>query len=312
MEYKDYYKILDVPKTASQDEIKKAYRKLAIKYHPDKNKGDSTAEERFKDIGEAYEVLKDPEKRKKYDQLGASWNKYQHANDFSHYRGNSPGGQTFYQQGEWENIFGGAGNGFSDFFNAFFGNFSSGMSGFSTKASSRKGSDYYAELEINLEEAYLGTTRILNVNGKKLRATIKPGAYTGLELKIKGKGEPGQNGGAAGDLYVKIRIKPNSHYEIVGQDITLKANVDLYTAVLGGKIEINTPAGRFSLTVPKGSQNNSMLRLKGKGMPPYGKQGAAGDLFIHLNVVIPRHLSENEVELFKQLKELRKKEVYSH
>ena len=326
MEYRDYYKILGVAKSASQDEIKKAYRKLAIKYHPDKNKGDQQAEERFKEVGEAYEVLKDPEKRKKYDQLGANWNQFQHADaggpDFSQFRGASPGGGRYYYEGDVGDIFGEQGSGFSDFFNAFFGGMggsrqSRGFSGFgsqtgfNSQGGSQKGSDYQAEMEITLAEAYAGTSRILDINGQKLKANIKPGAYDGQELRIRGKGGKGRGGGTPGDIYVKLLIRPDPRYAVQGRDLIYKANIDLYTAVLGGKIEIPTLAGKLGLTVPKGSQPGSKLRLKGKGMPVFGKSGHAGDLYVQLNVNIPRDLSEEELKLFSKLKGLRKKHAGS-
>lgn len=320
MDYKDYYKILGVTKNASREEIKKAYRRLAVKYHPDKNRGDKQAEERFKEIGEAYEVLKDPEKRKKYDQLGSDWKHFQNSGtgdfDFSPFSGKSSGGRTFYFNGDPGDFFGGEDNGFSDFFNAFFGDFTgermSGFSGFENSRKQGKGSTYQAEIEISPEEIYSGTTRILNVNGHKLRAIIKPGAYDGQELRIKGKGGNGYNGGIPGDIYIKIKVRAGNNYEIHGHDLILKTNIDLYTAVLGGKIEINTPAGRISLNVPKGSQNGCRLRLKGKGIPVYGKTGMSGDLYIQLNIVIPRNLSEEESGLFRKLRQINNKNVFSH
>jgi curved DNA-binding protein len=316
MDYKDYYKILGVSKNASQDEIKKAYRKLALKYHPDKTSGDKKSEERFKEIGEAYEVLKDSEKRKKYDQLGANWKQYEQAGaggfDFSQFRSGSPGGGSFYFEGDMGDIFGGSGGGFSDFFNAFFGGRGGAQSGFSGRQRPRKGQDLQAEMEISLYEAYHGTSRILNVDGKKLRVNIKPGSYDGLELRIKGKGGRGAAGGADGDIYIKIKVQPDSLYKTDGNNLTLKADIDLYTAVLGGKAEINTLAGKLNVPVPKGSQTGSKLRLKGKGMPVYGKTGQYGDLYVQLNVVIPKNLSQEEVNLFKKLKELRNNHVYSH
>jgi curved DNA-binding protein len=320
MDYRDYYKVLGVTKTASQDEIKKAYRKLAVKYHPDKNKGEKQAEERFKEIGEAYEVLKDPEKRKKYDQLGVNWNQFQHADagggDYSQFGGASPGDGTFYYEGDIGDVFGEKGGGFSDFFNAFFGNMegsrkAGGYSGFKSRTASQKGNDYQADMEITLAEAYSGTTRILNINGQKLKATIKPGAYQGQELRIKGKGGQGYSGGSPGDIYIKLRVKPDPKYELQGRDLIYKADIDLYTAILGGKIEINTLAGGLSLNVPEGSQPGSKLRLKGKGMPVFGKPGNAGDLYVQLNVNIPRNLSGEEIDLFRKLKGLRNKHASS-
>ncbi|MFW5755437.1 MAG: DnaJ C-terminal domain-containing protein [Tangfeifania sp.] len=320
MDYKDYYKILGVSKNASQEEIKKAYRKLAVKYHPDKTQGDKKSEDRFKEIGEAYEVLKDPEKRKKYDQLGANWKQYENAGygggtggfDFSQFGGQAPGGGSFYYEGDMEDIFGGSGGGFSDFFNAFFGGGGRSQSGFSGRQQPRKGQDLQAEMEISLYEAWHGTSRILNVNGKKLRVNIKPGSYDGLELRIKGKGGPGSSGGPDGDIFIKIRVQPDNNYKIDGNNLILKTDVDLYTAVLGGKKEIQTFAGKLNVPIPKGSQSGSKLRLKGKGMPVYNQPGVHGDLYVQLNVVIPKNLSPEEIKLFKKLQELRNKHTYSH
>lgn len=312
MQYKDYYKILGVSKNASQDEIKKSYRKLAVKYHPDKNPDDKNTEERFKEVSEAYEVLRDPEKRKKYDRLGANWKDYEHAGaggfDFSRARAGAPGGGNYYFEGDLGDLFGdtGAGGGFSDFFKAFFGDMGGMQTGFGRGHRSVQGNDLRAEMDITLSEAYHGTSRILSVDGEKLRVNIKPGAYNGQELRIKGKGGRGMGGGIRGDLYVKIRIQPEKNYLLQGSDLVYKADVDLCTAVLGGKIEINSLAGKLNVQIPKGSQSGKKLRLKGKGMPVYGNPGTSGDLIVQLNVVIPEHLSQEEMNLFKKLKEIRK------
>jgi curved DNA-binding protein len=317
MKFKDYYKILGVSKSASQDEIKKAYRKLAMKYHPDRNAGNKEAEEKFKEIGEAYEVLRDPEKRKKYDQLGANWKQYQNVGygsgdfGFSNFGGASPGGgSTFYYEGDLGDIFGSSAEGFSDFFRSFFGGTRRGdRSGFSNKQNVRRGNDLQTEIEITLAEAYSGTIRILNVDGEKLRVKTKPGAYTGQELRIRGKGELGSNGGQRGDIYIKIKVLPDARYSVNGNDLIRKTDIDLYTAVLGGNVEIDTFAGRLNVKVPAGSQNGSKLRIRGKGMPVYGKPGLAGDLYVQLNVIIPRNLGTEELNLFKKLKELSKTKV---
>jgi curved DNA-binding protein len=321
MEYKDYYKTLGVAKNASQDEIKKAYRQLALRYHPDKNKGDKKSEERFKEISEAYEVLRDPEKRKKYERLGADWEQYQDAGPggYGFYRsGGSPGGQTFHFEGDLGDLLGGEGGGFSDFFKAFFGGigrgetgFSRGQAGFGSRQRPSRGQDMRADMEISLPEAYHGTSRILHVNGKKLRVTTKPGAYDDQELRIRGKGVRGTGGAAAGDIYIRIKVRPERGYTREGNDLTMKADVDLYTAVLGGKLEINTLAGKLSVPVPAGTQNGSKLRLRGKGMPVYGKPGQSGDLYVQLYVVVPKNLSREELQLFQKLKELRKDHVYN-
>jgi curved DNA-binding protein len=317
MKFKDYYKILGVSKSASQDEIKKAYRKLAMKYHPDRNAGNKEAEEKFKEIGEAYEVLRDPEKRKKYDQLGANWKQYQNVGygsgdfGFSNFGGASPGGgSTFYYEGDLGDIFGSSAEGFSDFFRSFFGGTRRGdRSGFSNKQNVRRGNDLQTEIEITLAEAYSGTIRILNVDGEKLRVKTKPGAYTGQELRIRGKGELGSNGGQRGDIYIKIKVLPDARYSVNGNDLIRKTDIDLYTAVLGGNVEIDTFAGRLNVKVPAGSQNGSKLRIRGKGMPVYGKPALAGDLYVQLNVIIPRNLGTEELNLFKKLKELNKTKV---
>lgn len=317
MNYKDYYKILGVSRTAGQDEIKKAYRKLAVKFHPDKNKGDKQAEERFKEVGEAYEVLKDPAKRRKYDQLGANWKQYENAGsggyDFSRYGRSSPGGNSFYFEGDLNDLFGAREKGFSDFFNTFFGNFGeSNPSDFASQPRSQNGNDYRADLSLTLAEAYAGTSHVLNVDGKKIRITINPGAYNGQELRIRGKGGKGQHGGSPGDIYIRLKVIPDPRYEVRGHDLILKTDIDLYTAVLGGKIEVNTLAGKMNLSVPKGSQNGSKLRLKGKGMPVYAKKGVSGDLYIQLHILIPKNLTEKETDLFKELRELKRKQVFSN
>lgn len=311
MQYKDYYKILGVSKDASQDEIKKAYRKLAVKYHPDRNPDNKEAEDKFKEIGEAHEVLRDPEKRKKYDQLGSDWKQYEHAGagqrggfDWSQFGGAGRG--TSYQSGagfeDFEDVFGGGD--FSEFFNTFFGGTGAGPRR-ETRGSRRiKGQDLKADLELTLHEAYHGTTRILNVEGEKLRVKTKPGAYEGQELRIRGKGAATVRGGERGDIYIKIRIKPHPDYKLDGSNLIKKVPVDLYTAILGDKIKIDTLAGKVNLTIPPGTQSGSKLRLRGKGMPMHGKDGVYGDMVVRLKVMLPRDLTDKETELFRKLKEI--------
>ncbi len=317
MQYKKYYDILGVSKDASQEAIKKAYRKLAVKHHPDKNPNNKKAEERFKEINEAYEVLKDPEKREKYDRLGANWKQYEHAGaggggfDWSQFGGRG-GGRTYHFEGDAGDVFGGAG-GFSDFFNAFFG----GMGGFDNMRGATtedfrsqrqvKGRDLRAQLDLSLHEAYHGISKILNIDGQKLKINIKPGAYSGQELRLKNKGASSPSGGEKGDLYLKINVIPGAGDQIEGQNLIKEMPVDLYTAVLGGKLQVNTPAGKINITVPKSTQPGTTLRLKGKGMPVYGQKDKHGDLLIRLKIQIPKDLTTEEIGLFQKLKNMEQK-----
>lgn len=287
MEYKDYYKILGVPKNADESEIKKIYRNLAIKYHPDKNPNNKTAEEKFKEISEAYEVLGNVEKRKKYDDLGENWQKEQ-------------SGQRFNYKGDSSDMFGGVD--FSDFFSNFFTGAEGNQGRSQTNAF--RGQDYQSEIEITLEEAYLGTTRILQLQNKKIRITLKPGVKNEQSLRIKGKGVLGINGGPSGDLYIQVHISKNNLYERQNNDLLQSLNLDFYTAVLGGKIEIQTFAGKLNIKIPSGTQNNKLLRIKGKGMPVYMKKDQFGDMLIKITINIPSKISTEEEELFIKLKGL--------
>jgi curved DNA-binding protein len=307
MDYKDYYKILGVSKNATQDEIKKAYRKLAKQYHPDKNQGNKEAEEKFKEISEAYEVLGNEENRKKYDELGANWKNFQQGGpqgggfDWSQFYQGGGGGTHYTYEGDPEM--------FSDFFNSFFGGGFTGASsggGRSRRSRAFKGQDYEAEMEINLEEAYHGTTRIINVNGKKLRIKLKPGMYDGQKIKLKGKGAPGINGGENGDLYITIHVQKHPQFERKGDDLYTDLPIDVYTAVLGGKVTVHTLGGDVNLTIPKGTSGGKTLRLKGKGMPHYNRTGH-GDLYVKTKIIVPTDLTPEEEELFKKLKEMRTK-----
>ncbi len=305
MEYKDYYKILGVDKKASQAEIKKAYRKLAVKYHPDKAQGDKASEEKFKEINEAYEVLSDPEKRKKYDTLGANWKQFEQGGGGFDPRQWGGTGSTFHFEGDPSDIFGGGD--FSDFFNMFFGGQGMGGGGSRTyqkRPRARKGHDYEVETTLTLEEAYHGTTRILNLDGKKIRMKIKPGAFDGQKLRVKGKGGPGAHGGASGDLYLNIKVAPHHLYKRNGDNLEQVLNLDLYTAVLGGKATAYTFTGPVNVKIPAGIQNGKILRLKGKGMPVFGKANTFGDMLLKVNVTIPKHLTRKEKELFEELRKL--------
>lgn len=311
MEYKDYYKTLGVDKKASQEEIKKAYRKLAIKYHPDKNQGDKAAEEKFKEIGEANEVLSDPEKRKLYDELGSNWKQYQQAgyNPGAGRRKQyqeSQGGQYYTFEGDPSDFFGGSSD-FSDFFKSFFGSRTgraggySGSQGFGGSNANTPGSDLSGEIDISLQEAFAGTERILDTGTKKIKVKIKPGAYDGLKLRVKGKGEKGR-GGQDGNLYLTIKVQTNSIYKRKGNDLYMEVPVDLFTALLGGKQEVQTLSGKVNVTIAEGTQNGKQLRLKGKGMPVYGKN-KNGDLYVKLVVKLPEKLNARQKELVKELRD---------
>jgi curved DNA-binding protein len=295
LEYKDYYKILGVDKKASQEEIKKAFRKLAIQYHPDKNPGNKEAEDKFKLVNEANEVLGDPEKRKKYDELGENWNRPGGA-------GTQQGGYTY--EGNMDDMFGGAGGQFSDFFEAFFGGRSSGRGGRqrSRTQSHYRGQDYEAEMEISLEEAYAGTSRIIKVHDERLRITVKPGAYEGQLLRIKSKGAHGSSDQHRGDLYVRIRVSPHPVFQRKDDDLETKHSIDLYTAVLGGDVLIKTLSGTVKVPIPPGTQNGKMLRIKGKGMPVTDSPGTYGNLYVNIHIEIPEKLSREERKLFEQLR----------
>jgi curved DNA-binding protein len=304
MEYKDYYKTLGVDKKATQEEIKKAYRKLAVKWHPDKNKDSKEAEEKFKAINEANDVLSDPENRKKYDELGENWQQFEHAGaqgqgqrQYQQQRQQSGGGQGFNPFGDSE------GGGFSDFFEQFFRNSGGASAGGGQRANRGfKGQDFETEMEITLEEAYHGTNRIIQLPNEKLRMTTKPGAYTDQLLRIKGKGDKGSSPEHNGDLFVRVKVRPDSVFERKGDDLYRDHTVDLYTAVLGGETIAKTMTGQIKIKIEAGTQNGRTVRIKGKGMPVSGKADTFGDLYIKLQVHIPEKLTDKQRELFEQLK----------
>lgn len=313
MDYKDYYKILGVDKSATQEAIKKAYRKLAVKYHPDKNPDDKSAEDKFKDIAEAYEVLKDPEKRKRYDELGANWKYYQqHGPEpgWANY-GGRPQGSRVQFEGDLNDLFGNSG--FSDFFESFFGGFG-GFEGAGRRSNQGrsygyqqavKGQDLEANISINLEEAYHGATHLIHVNGQKIRIKLKPGLEDGKTLRIKGKGAPSPHGGPAGDLYLHVNVETNKRFDRKGDDLFADLNVDLYTAILGGKVQVDTLKGKINVPIEAGTENGKVLRLKGLGMPHYEQPQKKGNLYAKIQVSLPKNLSEEEKELFQKLKQVR-------
>ena len=295
MEFVDYYKILGVPKAATQDEIKKAYRKLARKMHPDLNPNDKEAHKKFQQINEANEVLSDPDKRKKYDQYGKDW---KHAEQFEQARQSqqgswNAGGQTF--SGDFDE------GGFSDFFESLFGGGGKGRGRGQTQF---KGQDNQASLQLHLRDVYTTHQQTFNINGKNIRITIPAGAEDEQVIKLKGYGDPGVNGGPAGDLYIKFDILDDPNFKRSGNDLFTTAIIDLYTAVLGGDAIIDTFGGKVKLKVTPGTQNGSKVRLKGKGFPVYKKDGNFGDLYVTFQVRIPKDLTEKEKELFTELSKI--------
>ena len=315
MAFIDYYKVLGVERNASQDDIKKAYRKMARKYHPDLNKDDPNAKDKFQEINEANEVLSDPEKRKKYDEYGEHW---KHADEFkaereAYQRAQERGGQSAY----WYSVngddfmggfggnahgFGGNASGFSDFFEQLFGHgASAGRSGRGYNMMSR-GGDIEAQMNLSLREAAVTHKQTFSVNGENLRITIPAGIADGQMIKLKGHGEKGSNGAPDGDLYITFQIAPDPEFKREGDDLFTDVDIDLYTAVLGGTVNVKTIDGMVKLKVNPGTQNDTKVRLRGKGFPVYKKEGTFGDLIVTYHVDIPTSLSEKQKELFTQLK----------
>lgn len=304
MQFKDYYKVLGVEKGASADEIKKAYRKLAIKYHPDKNPGNKAAEERFKEITEANDVLSDPEKRKKYDQFGQNWKAYEEsAAGQGGYRGYGPGqgGHFSFSEEDFSNIFGGTG-GHSDFFETLFGSFKSHRA---RGAGSMKGADAEAELTITLEEAFHGGVKTINLDGEMLNINLKPGMTDGQRLRLKQKGGRGIGNGPRGDLYLTVHIQEHPIFQRKGDDLYCDLEVDVYTAVLGGKKTIQTLKGPVNINIPKETQGGKVLRLRDLGMPRRDTPSGYGDLYARIIITIPTKLSAREIALFEELAGLR-------
>lgn len=320
MAYIDYYQVLGVDKTASQADIKKAFRKLARKYHPDLNPNDASAKDKFQAINEANEVLSDPEKRKKYDEYGEHW---KHADEFEAQKrarqeagaggfggggfggfggagGYSTDGNGSYWYSSDGQEFSGSGGGFSDFFESMFGH--RGRGGNSNAGF--RGQDFNAELHLSLRDAAQTHKQVLAVNGKNVRITIPAGVANGQVIKLKGYGSEGLNGGPAGDLYITFVIADDPVFKRMGDDLYVDVTVDLYTAILGGDQMVDTLNGKVKMKVKPGTQNGTKVRLKGKGFPVYKKEGQYGDLIVAYSVKLPTNLTEEQKELFRKLQSM--------
>lgn len=297
MAFIDYYKILGITKSASEADIKKAYRKLARKFHPDLNPGDNTAELKFKEINEANEVLSDPENRKKYDKYGKDW---KHAEEFEKAK-KSQQSRGSSQQRQYTS--GGSSEGdYSDFFESMFGGTGAGG-----RTSSFKGHDFNAELQLDLNDVYTTNKRTLTVGGKNIRLTIPAGVKNGQVIKIKGQGGEGMNNGPKGDLYIRFSITNHTKFKLDKDNLHSNVDIDLYLALLGGDVMVDTFDGKVKLKVKPETQNGTKVKLKGKGFPVYKKEDVFGDLYLTYNVVLPTNLTEKEKELFGELSKLRSK-----
>ena len=296
MAFIDYYKILELSKKATEKDIKKAYRKLARKFHPDLNPNDKVAEKKFKEINEANEVLSNPENRKKYDQYGEHW---QNAEAYEKAKQQQQYSQQYSPQGD----FGGySKEDFSDFFGSMFEGRSSRTQG---RQAGYRGQDFNAELQLDLKDVYKTHKRTLTVNNKNIRITIPAGVENGQIIKIKGHGGKGINGGPNGDLYIQFSIANRTPFKRDGDNLYVSVDLDLYKALLGGEIMVNTFDGKAKLTVKQETQNGTKVKLKGKGFPKYKKSGQYGDLYVTYNIKIPTNLSTKEKKIFAELANLR-------
>lgn len=314
MEYKDYYDILGVGKKASSDEIKRAYRTLALKYHPDRNQGDEQAEEKFKEINEAYQVLSDPSKRSRYDQLGSAYSSWQRTGapggfNWDEWFTTAPGGGVRVEFNDFGDLFGG---GFSDFFTRIFGGFA-GMdpSQVRTGRGRRKGQTpqsprYQQKVIISLQESYSGSSRRISIDGRQIEVKIPRGARTGTKVRVAGVGPAGPDR-VRSDLYLLIEVAPDPRFKRTGNNLKTDIEVDLYTAVLGGELPVATLSGDVLLNIPPGTQPGQTFRLSGKGMPYLRSIAKFGDLFVKAKVRIPKQLSSEEMRLFKELAKITKK-----
>jgi len=301
MAFLDYYKVLGLNKTASEEEIKKAYRKLARKYHPDVNPGDEEAKKKFQELNEANEVLADPEKRKKYDKYGENW---KHGEEYERqqqqYRGSTGGaGQNPFEGFDY-NYSGNYDNGeYSDFFEQMFGSRAGG--GRQTKF---RGQDYTSDVQLTLQEAANTHQRTFTVNGRNIRITVPAGVENGQKIKLAGQGGQGQNGGPNGDIYITFHIQQDAKYNRKGNDIYAKTDIDVFTAILGGEAIIDTFNGAAKVKLKPYTQNGLKIRLKGKGFPKYKKDGEFGDYYAEVNIKIPNQLTDKQLELLKEVSNL--------
>ena len=286
MEFIDYYKVLEIKKESSDADIKKSYRKLARKLHPDLNPNDKDAQKKFQQINEANEVLSDPEKRKKYDQYGKDW---KHADQFEEQRKSQHSNQQFSGNNDHD---------FSSFFESMFGGQGS------SRQTKYRGQDYNAELKLNLSDVMEQNQQTITVNGKNIRITIPAGIENGQVLKLKGYGAAGENGGPSGDLYITFSIANHAGFKRLGNDLYTTAIIDLYTALLGGELTIDTLKGKVKLKVNPETQAGTKIRLKGKGFPVYKKEGEMGDLYITYEVKLPTNLTSQQKEMFTELSKL--------
>lgn len=309
MEYKDYYKILGVERKAAQEDIKKAYRKLAMKYHPDRNPGNKAAEDKFKEINEANEVLGDPEKRARYDQLGESYSSWQQRGQPGNFNWDEwvtaqrSGGQRV-DVGDLNDFFGG---GFSDFFTQIFGGLGNmGGTGGMPQARTRRRAAPPPPLEtpvaISFDEAFRGAERTVELDGRRLQVKIPPGAQTGTRVRMAGAGTPTVSG-HRGDIFLVVQVNPDPRFEQQGSDLQTEVSIDLLSAVLGGQVKVPTPGGEVVLTIPTGTQPGQKFRLAGRGMPLLKSPSQFGDLYARVSVQIPKQLSPQQRALFEKLRD---------
>ena len=331
MEFKDYYKTLGVTKSSTDKEIKQAYRKLARKFHPDVNPGDKSSEAKFKEINEAYEVLGDPDKRRKYDELGANWRMYEQAQQqgqpfpggsaygfggspgqggaWTINMGGGPGGYRTMSEEEMHELFGNE-DPFSDFFRTFFGGGGSQREPGRARGRTRtqKGQDIEHDVELTLEEAYHGATRRMSIkdggHARSVDVRIPVGVKEGSRVRAAGEGASGSNGGAAGDLYLRVHVRPHPVFERKGDDLHTRVAVPVTTAVLGGEAQVPTIVGPVRLKIPEGTQNAQVFRLKGHGMPKIGKAEDRGDMYATVDVQLPRTLTKDQRQHYEALAKL--------